>query len=91
MEKLLVNDKTMHALHGKMELLAEKIIAAARNGNSFAIRYHNDCDGVCAGLSVYLAIKAVFPQTPIQSLPSDSPVYSVEKAMFELSEFGLPE
>ncbi|MBI5224558.1 hypothetical protein HY989_01685 [Candidatus Micrarchaeota archaeon] len=90
MKKLLVNDSTMHALQKKMDPLAKAIIDAARDDYSFAIRYHNDCDGVCAALNIYKAIKAVFPQTPIQSLPSDSPVYYVEKAMQELSEIGVP-
>ncbi|HLC48623.1 MAG TPA: DHH family phosphoesterase [Candidatus Norongarragalinales archaeon] len=90
MEKLLVDDSCMRALLPKLGTLAEYLSKAANDGKAFGIRYHNDCDGICAGLSVYRALKAISDEPPIISIPSSSAVIREEDALYDSNRFPNP-
>ncbi|MFH1751105.1 MAG: DHH family phosphoesterase [Candidatus Micrarchaeota archaeon] len=91
MENLLIDDACMRALLPKLEVLAEHLTSAANTGKTFGIRYHNDCDGICAGLSIYRALRAISNEPPIVSIPSPSAVYRQEDASYELGRFPEPK
>ncbi len=87
-DKLLVKDKCMLSLQGKLEKLAEHLILAANNKKRFVLRYHNDADGISAGLSVYRALKAQSDELAIVSIPSQSAVYKLGDALMEIGNLG---
>ncbi|MEK6953384.1 MAG: DHH family phosphoesterase [Candidatus Micrarchaeota archaeon] len=90
MENLLVDDECMRQLKPKLEALSEHLTSAANSGKTFGIRYHNDCDGITSGLSVYRALKAIANEPLIVSIPSASAVYKMEDALYDMNRFPEP-
>jgi RecJ-like exonuclease len=86
--KLLVNDECMQVLEPKLLKLANHLRKAVEEGKFFAIRYHNDCDGICAGLLVHKALKALSEEIPITSIPSGPAVYSLRDAITDISNLN---
>lgn len=90
MENLLVDDACMRQLMPRLEALADHLANAANAGKSFGIRYHNDCDGICSGLAIYRALKAIADEPPIISIPSPSAVIRMEDALYDSNRFPDP-
>ncbi len=88
MPELLVDDVCMRALEPRLRELAAYLIASVDDGKYFAIRYHNDCDGICAGLCVYKALNAVAEGVSISYFPSQSAIYSLRDAQHDLNELN---
>ncbi|MFH0971008.1 MAG: DHH family phosphoesterase [Candidatus Micrarchaeota archaeon] len=87
---MLVDDECMRKLLPKLEALAAHLRSAVEGGKFFAIRYHNDCDGICAGVLLYRALKALDPECVIQSFPSQIAVYERGRAYDELGRLNDP-
>jgi archaea-specific RecJ-like exonuclease len=91
MPELFVDDACMQKLLPRMQALAMHIRKALDEGKFFAIRYHNDCDGICAGLLIYRALKAIDPECYVQSFPSQIAVYELGRAYDDLSRMSEPK
>ncbi|MFH0971792.1 MAG: DHH family phosphoesterase [Candidatus Micrarchaeota archaeon] len=92
MPDLLVDDKCMQALQPMLMGVASHLKARLVEGKYFAIRYHHDCDGICAGVCVFKALNSLPGEAEgnvaITSIPSPSAVITINDAYNDLNKLN---